>query len=122
MEKREDDCAAAFLRYARYGFDRRNLSIFDMADCIRGCVADAGEAKVMMAVYDTIRLLAFMGRREELLAVKAVYFGRHGRRLRRNDVSLRVRRFAVENYCDDRTVYRRLAKAKRLLLDLLAES
>lgn len=70
----------------------------------------------MLAVYDTLRLLTYMNKREELRAIYEVYFTSRGRRLRRNDVSLRVRRFAVENYYDDRTVYRRLARVKRLFL------
>ena len=117
MIKREADRAVtAFLRYARYGFDRRGLSGFDMIDCIRGSTAGEDEAREMLAVYDTLRLLSYMNKREELRAVHEVYFPRHGRRLRRNDISLRIRRFAAENFYDDRTVYRRLAQVKKLFL------
>ena len=121
LGKRESDRAvAAFLRYARYGFDRRTLGSFDMMDCIQGSTANREEALEMLAVYDTLRLLTYMGKREELRAVHEVYFPRHGRRLRRNDISLRIRRFAAENYFDDRTVYRRLAQVKRLFLSVVA--
>ena len=112
--------SAAFGRYARYGFDRRDLHDFDMIDCIRGSVKDEREAREMLAVYDTLRLLKYMKKREELRAVQAVYFQRRGRRLRRREVSLRVRCFAAENYYDDRTVYRRLEAVKRLYLAVLA--
>ena len=73
----------------------------------------------MLAVYDTLRLLTYEGRREELRAVRAVYFARAGRCLRRNDISLRVQRFAIENYMDARTVYRRLARVKSLYFAVL---
>lgn len=111
--------AVAFGRYARYGLDKRGLRDFEMVDCIRGAVRNDEEAREILAVYDTLRLLKYMKKWEELKAVQAVYFQRHGRRLRRNDISLRVRRFAAENYYDDRTVYRRLAEVKRLFLAVL---
>ncbi len=112
---------AAFLRYARHGFHKRSLSDFDMIDCIRGSTASREEARDMLAVYDTLRMLRYMGKRETLRAVYEVYFVRQGRRLRKNDISLRVRRFAAENFWDDRTVYRRLSAVKRLFLTILAD-
>ena len=111
--------AAAFRKYARYGFDRRRLSAFDMYECIKGSVASVQQAKEMLAVYDTLRLFAAYGREETVRAVRAVYFTYPGCRLKKNDLSLRVRRFAVENYCDERTVYRRLAEALKLYSTLL---
>lgn len=122
LRKRENDRAVtAFLRYARYGFHKRVLTGFDMMDCIRGSTAGRAEAREMLAVYDTLRLLSYMGKQEELRVVREVYFARQGRRLRRNDISLRVRRFAAENFFDDRTVYRRLAAVKRLFLAIEAD-
>lgn len=112
--------ARAFGRYARYGFDRRELENFEMMACIRGSTANIHEAREMLAVYDTLRLLKYMKKTEVLQAVHSVYFQRRGRRLHRNDISLRVRKFAAENYYDDRTVYRRLAEAKRLFLSITA--
>lgn len=75
----------------------------------------------MLAVYDTLRFLKYMKKGEELQVVRAVYFSRRGKRLRRNDISFRVRRFAVENYYDERTVYRRLSEVKRLFLAALED-
>ncbi len=119
MEKREGDSAAAFLRYARHGLHRRRLSPLHMADHVRGCLGTGPEAERMMAVYDTLRLLRCLGAEEAIAAVEAVYFADAGRRLRRNDVTLRVRRFAAEHYWDDRSVYRRLAQVKRLFARIL---
>lgn len=117
--QRTDTAVRSFFRYAAYGFDRRERDPFDMVDSIRGTTADRGEALRMLAVYDTLRLLTYEGRREELRAVRAVYFARAGRCLRRNDISLRVQRFAIENYMDARTVYRRLARVKSLYFAVL---
>lgn len=119
-KEKEWDAAASFLRYARYGFARREGEGFAMYDSIRGSVSGEGEAAAMLAVCDTLRLLRFLGREETVAAVRAVYFVRHGRTPKRNEISLRVRRFAAEHYLDDRTVYRRLADAKRLFSQLLA--
>ena len=118
-ERGRDRAAASFMRYARYGFTEREGDRFAMYDSIRGSVASEGEAAAMLAVCDTLRLLRFLGREETVAAVRAVYFVRHGRTPRKNEVSMRVRRFAAEHYLDDRTVYRRLADAKRLFLQLL---
>ena len=118
-KERECDAAASFLRYARYGFARREGEGFAMYDSIRGSVSGEREAAAMLAVCDTLRLLRFLGREETVAAVRAVYFVRHGRTPKRNEISLRVRRFAAEHYLDDRTVYRRLADAKRLFLQLI---
>ena len=111
--------ASAFRKYARYGFDRRKLKPFDMYECIKGSVADIEQAHEMLAVYDTLRLLRFYGKEETVRAVHAVYFMYPGCRLKKNDLSFRVRRFATENYCDERTVYRRLSEALRLWVTLM---
>lgn len=116
---RHEDVAASFMRYARYGFARREGAGFAVYDSIRGSVKGEREAAAMLAVCDTLRLLRFLGREETVAAVEAVYFVRHGRTPRRNEISMRVRRFAAEHFLDDRTVYRRLADAKRLFLQLL---
>ena len=111
----------AFLKYARYGFDERALYAFDMVDNIRGCVRNKRDAREMLAVCDTIRFLSCTGRKEILRALRAIYFAGDGRMLRRNELSLRVRRYATENYYDERTVYRHLTVAKRLFLSVLEE-
>lgn len=111
--------SAAFRKYARYGFDRRHLPAFDMYECIKGSTSSQEQANEMLAVYDTLRLLDAYGKEETVRAIRAVYFTYPGCRLKKNDLSLRVRRFAVENYCDERTVYRRLAEAQRIWRALL---
>ena len=118
----QDRATEYFLRYARYGFATREGDPFSLYESIRGSVRSTREASVMLAVADTLRLLRYMERHETVSAVRAVYFAGRGRRLRRNEISFRIRRFAAEHYLDERTVYRRLSDAKRLLLHLLASA
>ena len=47
-------------------------------------------------------------------AVRCVYMEEPWRQLRRTEVTLRVRRFAVENYCTERNVYAMLATARAM--------
>ena len=115
----QDRATEYFLRYARYGFATREEDPFSLYESIRGSVSNTREASIMLAVGDTLRLLRYMGRYETVNAVRAVYFAGRGRRLRRNEISLRIRRFAAEHYLDERTVYRRLSDAKHLFLHLL---
>lgn len=118
IKRREDPAARSFMRYARYGFEGAGLSGFALYDSIRGVCANGREAARMLAVCDTLRLLRFLGRTDVETAVRAIYFTYRGKAPRRNEITLRVRRFAVEHYLDDRTVYRYLAYAKRLFLQL----
>ena len=115
----QDRATEYFLRYARYGFSAREGDPFALYESIRGSVRSAREASAMLAVADTLRLLRYMERNETVSAVRAVYFAGRGRRLRRSEVSYRIRRFAADHYLDERTVYRRLSDAKHLLLHLL---
>ena len=104
----------AFRRYARLGLDRRRIEVFQAYDIIRGACRDQEDARDMLAVYDTLRLLAASDKQECIDAIRTVYFYGAGRRPRRNDVAYRVRRLAFDTYCDERTVYRRLRYAARL--------
>ncbi len=105
------DAELAFRRYAECGLDRRRLDMFEVCDAIRG-LCTGQSAYDMLAVYDTLRLLAAAGHKECVEAVRAVYFAGGGRRPRRNDVTFRVRRHAYEKNFDERTVYRQLQRAK----------
>ncbi len=115
--------ANSFYSYARLGLQRQSLSIIDMHKriVICCCACDENSEKVesetskgMLAVYDTLRLLAFSGRTNEIHAVYAVYFSTHGRKPKKNELQLRVLRHAYDQNCDARTVYRRLSYAKKL--------
>lgn len=104
--------ARAFRNYARLGLTR-SQSALEVACRIRGICTDSS-ALDMLAVFDTLRLLEFLGDGIALRAVRDVYFATAKAKLHSNEISLRIRRLAVEMHCDDRTVYRRLKKAREL--------
>ena len=104
----------AFRKYTRLGLAKRNLSPFDAYDRIRGVCRSKSDALDLLAVYDTLRLLRISGKYDVIKAVYAVYFDFLGRRPRKNEISNRVLRYAYENHCDERTVYRQLEYARKL--------
>ena len=105
---------SAFRKYSRLGLENKYLSPFDAYDRIRGVCKTKSEALDLLAVYDTIRLLRISRKTEVINAVYAVYFCSLGRKPRKNEISDRVLRHAMENYCDERTVYRQLEYARRV--------
>ena len=115
---RRDDAAIAFRRYARLGLDRRRLRPFEVYSVIRGTCRGEGEAMTLLAVYDTVRLLDLTDP-ETGEAVRRVYFFDKGRKPLKNQIGHRVLRFADEVHCDERTVYRRLRRAKEMYYHLL---
>ena len=115
-----DEAAYVFRKYARLGLDKRKLKPFEVYDVIYGVCASEGEALKLLAVYDTVRLLSFTSP-ETLCALRAVYFFDRGRTPLKNQIGDRVLRFADENHCDERTVYRRLKQAKDMYYHLKEE-
>ena len=114
MDQRPKSMVSAFRKYARRGYDKMGLNIFEMCDMAKGASADATDAAETVAVYRTIKALEFTGREETASALRAVYFSFPERPLKKNEISWRVRRFASESYMDERTVYRHLKTAKSL--------
>lgn len=114
--------AKAFRRYAMYGFHKRRMKVFEAYASIRGIMADEARALDMLTVFDTLRLLSATGERECIAAVRDVYFANRGRPMKKNELTLRVRRHAIENYCDERTVWRRLLRARELYTVLRANA
>ena len=113
-----DEVVRAFRKFARLGLARQRLNplqVYKMIDSL--CASDRSKLD-MLAVYDTVRLLELNGSREISSAVRDVYFATASCRLAKREISLRICRYAAENYCDERTVYRRLTKARQLYLDV----
>ncbi|MBQ4141577.1 MAG: hypothetical protein IJD70_09595 [Clostridia bacterium] len=121
MKKCRMDEAAmrAFRTYARLGLCGSE-SALGIICRIRGICRDPA-ALDMLAVFDTMRLLELSGDDIALRAVEEVYFFAASRRLRANEITLRVRRLADELHCDDRTVYRHLKKARDIWHTLRAK-
>lgn len=106
--------ARAFRRYAMYGFHKRRMKVFEAYASIRGIMPDDTKALDMLTVFDTLRLLSASGQGECVRAVRDIYFANRGRPMKKNELTLRVRRHAIDNYCDERTVWRRLLRAREL--------
>ena len=106
--------ARAFRRYAMYGFHRRRMKVFEAYAAIRGFTPSESAALDMLTVFDTLRLLSAAGETDCLMAVREIYFANNGRMPRKNELTLRVRRHAFERHCDERTVWRRLLRAREL--------
>jgi len=118
---KKDIAARAFLKYARLGLDKRNLTAMEMARHVNGVASCEREAVRLLSVYDTLRILRAEGRDEDADAVRAVYFPLRGRVPRKNDITYAVRRFAYERSLDERTVWRKIDRAKALYCSILEE-
>jgi len=72
----------------------------------------------VMAAGECLFILEVLGETEVLLAVREIYvkpFSKSPlRTVTKNEISMRVLRFATENHLDERTVYRRLRRAREL--------
>ena len=115
MEKQKFDSVKAFRKYARYGYDKVDFNIFEICNVAKGAAPNAESAAEIVAVFQTMQALEFSGRKETADAVRAVYFRYASRPIKKNEVSWRVRRFAAEQFMDERTVYRHLRVAKAML-------
>ncbi len=105
---------SAFRKYTRLGLASEELSPFEICDRIRGVCKTQEEALDLLAVYDTVRLLKISDKTDVIRAVYSVYFYALKVNTKRNDISARVLRYAYENHCDERTVYRQLQYARRV--------
>lgn len=119
MSLKIDAAVRAFRKYFKYSAGFENMPYFDVCERLRGACANDAEAIRVLTVYDTLLTLRAQGKAECAEAVSFVYFANNGRLPRSNEISFRVRRFAIEKAMDERTVYRRIAEAKDLYLALL---
>ncbi len=121
MNKENPNPVSAFRKYARYGYDKSGLDIFDICNIALGATVGKKQAAELVAVYQTLQALEYSHRAETAEAVRAVYFRYANRPLKKNEIAWRVRRFATEKYMDERTVYRRLREAKELFAEFYAD-
>lgn len=114
MTKKSDRDAVinAFRKYARLGLHNRKLNPIQAYRAICGSCFSGSARLDLLAVSDTLRLLEINGDNDIISAVYAVYFATASHRLRKSEISNRIRRYAIESYCDERTVYRRLSVAR----------
>lgn len=72
----------------------------------------------LLAVADTLNALTNSGKDYICQAVSAVYFVAPTKPLHKGEINLRVTKFAVNNYTDERTVFRWLKEARLLCAKL----
>lgn len=117
---RRDEAAYVFRKYARLGLDKSDIAPFDAYARMRGVSKNDTDAAKLLGVYDMMRLLSLTDP-ESASAVREVYFAERGKRPLKNQTSERILRFATENHLDERTVYRRLKRAKELYYHLICQ-
>ena len=114
-----DEAVRAFRKYARLCPDSERVSYFDLCKRIRGSLGNDRDALKILSVYDTLKLLESLGNTDAADAVREVYFYADGKAPRKNEISYRVRRFALSRHMDERTVWRRISEAKSLYIKIL---
>ena len=111
-----------FKKYSRLGLASGKLDALEVYGRIIGCSRGKKEARELLAVYDTVRFLGIIGKKDCLDALRKIYFFQPYVSIGRNGINERVGRYACENYCDARTVYRRLSYAVSVYKKFLGES
>jgi hypothetical protein len=109
---KRNEIIRTFRKFARLGLDSDVLNpiqVYKKIDVL--CVSRRSRLD-MISVYDTLRLLWLDGENEIIDAIKRVYFDGKAYRLTKYDISARVLALATENHCDERTIYRRLERAR----------
>ena len=96
-----------FERYFRLGLHKSRADVFCVCRRIEGACGSLSAAKDVFAVWELCRMLKLENRVEELETFEKIYLNN----IKRcdNDISNRVITYAEHNFCDPRTVYRRLA-------------
>ena len=107
-----EKAARAFRCYARLGLADSG-SAFEIVCKIRGICSDSA-ALDMLAVFDTLRLLEFLGDGIAIEAVSEIYLKTARSKPHANEITFLIRRIADRLHCDDRTIYRKLKKARDL--------
>ena len=110
-EKR-NEIIRIFRKYSRLGLASSELNPIQAYKKIDILCLSRRNKLDMFAVFDTLRLLELNGDDDVLDAIYEVYFEGRAHRLTRYELGRRVFDVAQVQYCDERTVYRRLKKAR----------
>lgn len=101
-----------FRKFARLGLDAEALTPIKAYKKIEILCISRRSRLDMLAVYDTLRVLWLGGEADTLEAVRRVYFVGTAHRLSKYDIGTRVLALAEDKHCDERTIYRRLQRAR----------
>ena len=113
-KEQRNEAARAFRKFARLGLNDAPANPAQAYKRIDVLCHTRRTKLDMLAVYDTLRLLSLVGDVDTLAAICEVYFSSADYRFSKSETARRVRKCAQNNYCDERTVYRRLVKARNL--------
>ena len=111
---KRNETIRAFRKFARLGLSNERLSPMQAYKRIDVLCPSRRSKLDMLAVYDTLRLLDFWDESASR-AVREVYFRAPSRRLTKTELSHLTEDCAAACFCDVRTVYRRLEKARELM-------
>ena len=116
MEKddKRNEIIRIFRRYARLGLGECDLNPIQIYKKIDVLCSSRRTKLDMLAVFDTLRLLELSDETETLIAIRRVYLEGRTHRVTKHELGRRVSELARDLYCDDRTIYRRLEKAREL--------
>ena len=98
--------ARIFRRYVRLGLGRGGLTPHEVCGRIWGYCGDVETAKDVFAMWETFRVLEIEGRRDAIVAFFCIYVRRDAWR---DDTDTKILKYSFDNFCDARTVYRRLS-------------
>ena len=107
------------MRYARFNVASGCNDLIDVYKRIQGVCGNNRELALdLLAVRDLVMILRLEGDNDTLKALNEIYFLPFAeypqRQMRKREISYGVLRFAYENNVDERTVYRKLQKARML--------
>ena len=120
--------ANAFVKYAQLGISMGTADLpYPYLKMFGVSGRDHQLLRELLAAHECMLFLQLSGENETLFAVRQIYIEhirkrcsaeRAPKKALRNDISDRVRRFAYENHMDERTVYRRLRRARDIFIIL----
>ena len=114
----KNEIIRVFRKFARLGLANEQLNPIQAYKKIELLCVSRRSRLDMFAVYDTLRLLELNGETDVIEAVYNVYFDGTAYRLTNQEKGARVLRLAHESHCDNRTIYRRLEKARSLYIEV----
>ena len=103
--------ARTFEKYIRLGLYDSSLDVFTVCQRIKMSCASSDSACDLFAIWELIRLLKSEGKREELRIFCEVYRG--SRRRYSGSIKDAVIACSLRRFCDERTVYRKLAYVEK---------
>ena len=118
MSEERHSMTAALVYYSRIGI-KGCKTPFQIYRRIEGaCGKNEEFAKDIWAVHECLQVLTALSDVDTLKTIKEIYFKPFSKAPNRlpmkNEITNRIQRFAFEEHVDERTVYRRLQKARKI--------